>query len=49
MQANVSKIAFSGKSTPDIQIIKYPGGLVLPPILPSAHLPHPEGVAAFPG
>ena len=26
------------KSTPDIQIIKYPGGLVLSPILPSAHL-----------
>ena len=37
------------KSTPDIQIIKYPGGLVLPPILPSTNVPHPVGVAAYRG
>ena len=36
------------KSTPDIQIIKYPGGLVLPPILPSTNVPHPVGVGPQP-
>ena len=37
------------KSPPDIQIIKYPNGLVLSPILPSTNVPHPVGVAAYPG
>lgn len=37
--------------TPDIQIIKYPNGMVLPPLLPNSanHYIDPVGVAAFPG
>ena len=39
------------KSPPDIQIIKYPNGVVLPPLVPgsSNNFMTPVGVAAYPG